>query len=63
MEKKGREGEGPILPLTHAASRPRGAHPLLDRVLAVLVVDAALLRVAQHVVRLVDVLERVGVAT
>ena len=49
-----------LLLLTHAAARASPAHPLLDRVLAVLVVDAALLRVAQDVVGLVDVLEGVG---
>ena len=60
-KKKGKEKN--FDSLTHAASaRAASAHPLLDRVLAVLVVDAALLRVAQDVVGLVDVLEGVGVA-
>ena len=49
--------------LTHASAGASRAHALLDRVLAVLVVDAALLRVAEDVVGLVDVFEGVGVAT
>ena len=48
--------------LTHASAGTARAHALLDRVLAVLVVDTALLRVAEDVVGLVDVLEGVGVA-
>ena len=63
LRKKNGKDKKLLDSLTHAASaRAASAHPLLDRVLAVLVVDAALLRVAQDVVGLVDVLEGVGVA-
>merc|ERR1719321_912351 len=41
----------------HPAPAPAVAHALLDRLLPVLVVDLALLRVLEHVVRLINLLE------